>query len=174
VLVAAVVLAVLLAGTALAGVLLLQDDEETASGAVNLRQPLQFQQVRQAQPPPCASGMLEEVDGSECFRLEPGGMTVRRLEDIRVLPPSAGITTWSISMRLTPTDKDLFGELSGRAHTAGTASASSRIALVVDGVVLSAPTIAGPITGGEVQISGKFTQQQARQLVQRMTGRPAS
>jgi preprotein translocase subunit SecD len=44
-----------------------------------------------------------------------------------------------------------------------------QLAILVDGVVLSAPTIANQITAGEAYISGDFTEDQARTLVAMLT-----
>jgi SecD/SecF fusion protein len=52
---------------------------------------------------------------------------------------------------------DLFGKLTS-AHV------GEQLAIVVDGVVLSAPQLKGPILGGQCEISGKFKQQEARAL----------
>lgn len=42
----------------------------------------------------------------------------------------------------------------------------SQLAIVVDGLVVSAPTVQGPIPGGEIDISAKFTQQEAERLAE--------
>jgi hypothetical protein len=175
VLAAALALVVLVSGAVVTGFVLLRDGDDAGSaGPVNLRSPLLFQQVAQIQRPPCASGTLKEADGTACYRLEPGGMTVRRLEYLRVLPAGPRSPGWGISLRLTPTDRALFGDLSGRAHTAGAGNPGNQIAMVADGVVLAAPSITAPITGGDAEITGKFTQQQVTRIVEQLTGRPAS
>ena len=38
------------------------------------------------------------------------------------------------------------------------------IAIVVDGNILSAPTVLGPIEGGEIFFTGVFTQQEAQDI----------
>jgi preprotein translocase subunit SecD len=43
-------------------------------------------------------------------------------------------------------------------------SPQNQFAIVLDGVVLSAPQVNGPITGGKAEISGSFTKQEAQQL----------
>ena len=40
----------------------------------------------------------------------------------------------------------------------------NRVAIVLDGVIVSAPTVQGPIPGGQTQITGNFSQQQAQDL----------
>ena len=44
------------------------------------------------------------------------------------------------------------------------ANVGKRMAIVLDGAILSAPTINEPILGGTMQISGRFTQESANQL----------
>ncbi|HWE90618.1 MAG TPA: hypothetical protein VG317_14245 [Pseudonocardiaceae bacterium] len=46
-----------------------------------------------------------------------------------------------------------------------------QVAFVLDNQVLSAPEIQGAISGGDTQISGNFSQQQAEQLAARLSGR---
>jgi preprotein translocase subunit SecD len=42
--------------------------------------------------------------------------------------------------------------------------AQAQLAIVVDGLVISAPTVQGPIPGGEIDISADFTQEEAERL----------
>lgn len=44
------------------------------------------------------------------------------------------------------------------------ANVGKPLAIVLDGKVLSAPVINEPITGGQAQLSGGFTQESANQL----------
>ncbi|GLZ07887.1 hypothetical protein Acsp03_53530 [Actinomadura sp. NBRC 104412] len=171
-LVAGAMLLLLIAGATVVGFQLLQDDGDP--GPVDLRQPLLIQQVAQVQPPPCPAGMLRETAGTECFKLEPGGMTVRRLEEIRLVPPGPQGPEWGIALTLTQTDAAIFGNLTIRARTADSGTAANRIAMVVGDVVVSAPTVTGVITGGQVQISGRFDRPAAERLIERLTGRPPS
>lgn len=45
------------------------------------------------------------------------------------------------------------------------------VAMVLNGQVLSAPTIQGAITGGETEISGSFSREEAEQLADQLAGR---
>lgn len=150
-----------------------QPSASRSAGPMILRESLRFQQVAEvSEPAPCNSGWLTGMDGNTCYRLEPGGMTVKELVDMRAFPPRDGTTGWGISLRLTSGDAPLFGALTKRAHDAGVGDTGNQIAIVSGEVVVSAPTINnGPITGGEVEITGGFTQRQAQELVQKVTGR---
>ncbi|MGW6448760.1 SecDF P1 head subdomain-containing protein [Lentzea sp. NPDC055074] len=52
-----------------------------------------------------------------------------------------------------------------------TANVGNQVAILINGRVLSAPTIQSPITGGSTQISGKFTRDEADQLARQLVGR---
>jgi preprotein translocase subunit SecD len=52
-----------------------------------------------------------------------------------------------------------------------TKNLEKQVALVFNTTVLSAPTIAGPITGGTAQISGNFTRPTAQRLADQIAGR---
>lgn len=52
-----------------------------------------------------------------------------------------------------------------------TANVGNQVAILVNGRVLSAPSIQSPITGGAMQIAGKFTADEADQLARQLVGR---
>ncbi len=62
---------------------------------------------------------------------------------------------------LTPAGAALFGKITG-GHV------DERLAIVVDGVVLSAPVIREPIRGGRLQIDGGFQRAEAEALAARI------
>ena len=64
---------------------------------------------------------------------------------------------WGVSLTFNTEGAKLFGELTA-AHV------NERFAIVLDGVVVSAPNINEPIWGGTASITGSFTEQQARDL----------
>jgi preprotein translocase subunit SecD len=64
---------------------------------------------------------------------------------------------YAISFVLKPDTKDIFGEYT-------TSHQQQYLAIVLDKAVISAPIIKGPITDGEGQISGSFTQAEAQTL----------
>jgi len=70
------------------------------------------------------------------------------------LDPNNG---WMIILKFDKEGTKLFGELTA-AHT------HERLAIVVDGEVISAPMLNEAILGGSAQISGKFTERSARFL----------
>ncbi|MBT2209947.1 hypothetical protein [Actinomadura sp. NEAU-AAG7] len=181
--VAAAVFALVVAGAV--GYLVLSGgdaDGDDDLGPTDLRRPLTFQQVAAVTAPPCAAGTLPDAEPTpkkapECFRTAPGGLTVRHVEAIKAAPPDAasGQTSWSVQLTLASADAAGFARLSGQAAQSAAGSPGQRIAMIVDGRVVSAPAVqGGPITGGEVSISGTFTQTEARDLLRLMTGRGTS
>jgi preprotein translocase subunit SecD len=52
-----------------------------------------------------------------------------------------------------------------------TANVGNQVAILINGRVLSAPSIQAPITGGSAQISGNFTRDEADQLARQLVGR---
>lgn len=67
-----------------------------------------------------------------------------------------GATGWQIDFELTSAGSKIFGDLTQRLI-------GRQLAIVVDGVVISAPTVQGQISGSGV-ITGTFTEQEARDL----------
>jgi preprotein translocase subunit SecD len=73
-------------------------------------------------------------------------------------PPSSG---WSVSVNLTADGTAAFG-------TATESAMGSRIAIVVDGRIVSAPTVQAPITSGNVVVTSGLTEREARSLATRL------
>lgn len=71
-----------------------------------------------------------------------------------VQPPGEQSPTWSILLDMTDRGGGIWSQYT-------TEHVDQQVAIEVDGTVLSAPTIAGPITGGDTQISGQFTEREA-------------
>lgn len=75
--------------------------------------------------------------------------------EVNVTMDAAGAKTWGdVTKRLAPISK---GGLS-------TSPTGEQVAIVLDGVVKSAPTVNEPIPGGQTSISGKFTAADAKNL----------
>ena len=64
---------------------------------------------------------------------------------------------WGVGLSFTKEGADLFGKLTA-AHK------YERFAIILDGVIQSAPTINEPIYGGNASITGRFSEKQARNL----------
>ncbi|REE98058.1 SecDF P1 head subdomain-containing protein [Thermomonospora umbrina] len=148
--------------------LLVQDDEEPAN-ARRLTASLGFQRVVSSTPGACASGGTPSSDGKTCHRLGPG-MTVHELAEIRAVPPDTRGPTWTILITLRPSDATTFGELTRQVSAAPPGTPARQLAIVVGGKVVSAPEVLQPLTSGDVEISGQFTQDGATSLIAQITG----
>jgi preprotein translocase subunit SecD len=89
---------------------------------------------------------------------------------------SAGLNSqnnqWQVNLTFNGAGTSAFGTLTTNLYNTYYVNVSSNpnyqyldeVAIVLDGNVVSAPEIQGPITGGNAQITGNFTQAQANQL----------
>lgn len=69
---------------------------------------------------------------------------------------------WAVSVTLTEAAADDFAQVTGRLSSAR--PPLNQLAIVLNGAVVSAPAVNERITGGELQISGAFAQQEAEAL----------
>ena len=95
-----------------------------------------------------------------CFTLGTGGMTVVVAERVNTALRN---DEWLVDVRFSSDDTVAF-----RALTAQ--NVGKRLALVVEGSVLTAPSVAEPITDGRLQITGGFTQQDVDVIFGELTG----
>jgi preprotein translocase subunit SecD len=63
---------------------------------------------------------------------------------------------------------EAFADITRRLFDFGQQDARNRFAIVLDGVVISAPTVNQPIPGGSAEISGNFTQESAQTLANQL------
>ncbi|MEV4004638.1 hypothetical protein [Actinomadura sp. NPDC049753] len=157
-----------------------QDDDSSAaasSGPVDLRVPLTFRLLASVSAPPCAGGAVTVPGASECYTLSSDALAVRRLEEVRAVPPdpARGSTGWSVAMTLTSADAPGFAALTRKAADAFAARApGGRMAMLVGGTLVSEPAqVMQAVTGGQVEINGPaggFTRDDASAIVRRLTG----
>jgi preprotein translocase subunit SecD len=141
-----------------------------AAGVVILRSPVQFGQIaafRAGRCPAGSHGLPAYTPLPSCVQLNGARMnvtTVRSVQVVAIPPPVGG---YAVSLRLTAGDAARFAALSRRL--AGQPVPRCQLAVIVRGWVVAQPTVDGPITGGQVQITG-FTRDQAERLVQLLRG----
>jgi preprotein translocase subunit SecD len=76
----------------------------------------------------------------------------------RALPPQMGSDLgWTLALELTPAGTLEFGDATARLL-------GQQIATVLEGAIVSAPTVAMPVTGGSIAITGSFGEAEARSL----------
>ena len=118
-----------------------------------------------------AEAMAKIQNGTEDVKLESGSYT-SFLDESHITSASISYTTSSSSSSTSSTSLvylvvvnfDEEGAETFASVTKELAESSGQIAIVVDGVVKSAPSVSEEITGGQVSISGNFTYDEARQL----------
>lgn len=100
----------------------------------------------------------EGEDAGTKYLLSPAAIEGTELTDASAGVPS-GQVAWQVNLSLGGEGADVFEELSRQMVGTG-----SRFAVVLDGQVLSAPEFTGVITGGDAQITGTFTEEEANDL----------
>lgn len=115
-------------------------------------------------PPPsgAAPSLATDAEGVQYLLAEPF-LRIDRLESSRVELEPTG-SRWVINIELSEEDGQVFGEWT-RDHV------GEQVALVVDGEVVFAPTIQSAIAGGEIQIAGDYSQDEAREVLDKIIGR---
>ncbi|WP_353067397.1 protein translocase subunit SecD [Arcanobacterium hippocoleae] len=78
--------------------------------------------------------------------------------------PSGG---WAVSMSFDQAGADKFGEITGRIYNLP--APKNQFAIVLDGRVISAPVPHGAIVGGQAQITGNFTADEAATLANQLS-----
>ncbi|NUP33576.1 MAG: hypothetical protein HOU01_17970 [Streptomycetaceae bacterium] len=117
-------------------------------------------------PAPCPSGQLADSAGKQCYLLEPGMQSIRVNSAVAAQNPSSG--QWSIRVELSGKDAAAFDELTTRLYQAQ--APRNQLAIVIDGKVVAAPNVMGPISGGSVEISGSYTRDTAGELAGKLAG----
>lgn len=89
------------------------------------------------------------------------GLTGKNLKSASVTFPSQGLSEPEVSLKFDDEGTRLFADITKR-------DLGKRVAIYLDGQVISAPTVQSEITNGEAVITGHFTIDQANQLVRRL------
>jgi hypothetical protein len=110
---------------------------------------------------PANAHTVPAVDSSGCYRLGPAAIVMHRVRDMDAGIGQGGNDGIELDLTMTAHDAAAFSVLTR-------ALLNKQIALVVDGKVWMAPTIAGRITEGRIQISVRAASAQA--FVTELTG----
>ncbi len=103
----------------------------------------------------------QSVDQYPQFKYKATGLTGKNLKSASVVFQSQGLGEPQISLRFDEEGTKLFAELTKK-------NLSKTIAILLDGNIISAPTVQSEITNGEAVITGKFTLQEAKTLAQNL------
>ena len=98
-----------------------------------------------------------DSDGAK-YLLSPAVIEGTSLDDASAVPPSQN-PQWVVSLDLDADGSDIFSTV-----TQALTGLNKPFAIVLDGQVLSAPVVNNPITNGNAEISGDFTQESASEL----------
>ncbi|GAB1512411.1 SecDF P1 head subdomain-containing protein [Actinophytocola sp. KF-1] len=138
-----------------------QQDAETPAGPVELAVPIELRPVLATESADPAVLVLPTEDGERLTLTEPI-LTIRELDAAEVrFEQNAG--TWVLDLDLDEADGQAFGDWTSD-HV------GARLAMVADREVLMAPQIQSAITGGEIQIAGNYTRDEAQDLLEKITG----
>ncbi|GGK80868.1 protein translocase subunit SecD [Streptomyces flaveus] len=96
------------------------------------------------------------------YALGPVAVNGERVDDASAVFATTTGEGWIVQMEFDDKGGDQFAEVTGRL--VGQAPPQNQFAIVLDGEIVSAPSVNSAITGGSAQISGGFTQQSAEDL----------
>ncbi|MGW0711380.1 SecDF P1 head subdomain-containing protein [Streptomyces sp. NPDC002643] len=115
--------------------------------------------------PVTACGELESTRYS--YRLEAVAVPGSDVSSAEAVFDSERGMGWFVKLEFTSAGAGRFADVTGRL--AMQVSPKNQFAIVLDGVVVSAPYVASAITGGEAEISGSFTREEAEQLAAQLS-----
>jgi preprotein translocase subunit SecD len=113
---------------------------------------------------PNANAVLLGQNG-EAYLVGPAGATGKVFTNNAQAVINNGNWTVTVELRKGAEGADLWNALTTRCFNRDATCPTARIAIALDGIVISAPTVQEAVfTGGNVQISGDFSQSEARDL----------
>jgi len=105
-----------------------------------------------------------EKDGSVKYALAPADLVGTDIESATAGLPQQGAGGWQVDLQMTTDGAKKFAD--STTKLSALESPNDQFAIVLDGVVISAPSVNEPIRGGSAVISGSFTADEARALAQ--------
>jgi preprotein translocase subunit SecD len=105
-----------------------------------------------------------EKDGSVKYAMAPADLIGTDIESATAGLPQQGAGGWQVDLQMTSEGAKKFAD--STTKLSALESPNDQFAIVLDGVVISAPSVNEPIIGGSAVISGSFTADEARALAQ--------
>ena len=105
-----------------------------------------------------------EKDGSVKYALAPADLVGTDIESATAGLPQQGAGGWQVDLQMTTDGAKKFAD--STTKLSALESPNDQFAIVLDGVVISAPSVNEAILGGSAVISGSFTADEARALAQ--------
>jgi len=96
------------------------------------------------------------------YLLGPAGVDGTEVKKAQAVFDTQGASGWQVQMTFTNTGSKKFATITG--ELAKNQSPQNEFGIVLDGEVVSSPYVQNAITGGQAEISGSFTQQEAQNL----------
>lgn len=109
------------------------------------------------------------VTGDRVYQLGPVEVSGAEIESVSTTPAPGDPSHWAVVLKASEAGKTRIADLTRRLS--GNQPPQNQLAVVVAGLVVTAPAVNEAITAGELQISGAFDRAAARALVARITGR---
>ena len=114
--------------------------------------------------------VLPTADGVQVCLVGPAGAT----QDVVVVGSAAADLDfngqWVVTFDLRPDGVEALTSVALRCFEGDISCPSHQLAIVIDGLIQSAPTVQTPEFPGTMQISGGFTEDEARALARRLNG----
>lgn len=98
------------------------------------------------------------------YQLGPAGATGRIIDDARAVPPAGLGGEWQVTVDLTDDGRTLFNQLAAACNAGDPSCPTRQLGIALDGVVVSAPVVNEASFPSGVEITGSFTEKQARDL----------
>lgn len=105
-----------------------------------------------------------EKDGSVKYALAPADLVGTDIESATAGLPQSGGGGWQVELQMTSEGAKKFAD--STTKLSALESPNDQFAIVLDGVVISAPSVNEAIIGGSAVITGSFTADEARALAQ--------
>lgn len=100
--------------------------------------------------------------GWDKFILGPSEVNGKEVDDAKAVYDTQGAAGWKVTMSFSGKGTKQFGDITGKL--AGKQPPQNEFGIVMDGEVVSAPYVQQALTTGEAEISGSFTQDEAKDL----------
>ncbi|MEU2718149.1 protein translocase subunit SecD [Streptomyces sp. NPDC007205] len=110
--------------------------------------------------PTIACGQIKKVWYK--YVLGPAGVDGTEVKKAQAVFDTQGASGWQVQMTFTSSGAKKFADITGQL--AKNQSPQNEFGIVLDGEVVSSPFVQNAITGGQAEISGSFTQQDAQNL----------
>lgn len=101
-------------------------------------------------------------DGSAKYLLEPAFIRGTQISDASAGLPQSGAGGWQVNLTFNAEGAKQLADVSTRLQPLS--PPKNQFGIILDGLVVSSPYFSEPILGGQAQINGNFTSQQAQDL----------